>query len=70
MGLSWNAGCRTETINNDRSQPTSLAEMRAEGPFIGNARLAVYGLYTRSTGYVNSPDYWYAQFGATLIVPF
>jgi hypothetical protein len=63
-----------ETLSNamtpPTTQPTSLAEVRAEGPFIGNTRLAIHALYTRSTGYVDSPNYWYAQFGATLIVPF
>jgi hypothetical protein len=59
-----------ETINNDTTQPTSLAEIRGEGPFLRNTRLSIYGSYTRSTGYVDSPNYWYAQVGATFIVPF
>jgi len=59
-----------ETINNDTTQPTALAELRAEGPFIKGTRVAFNALYTRSTGYVESPDYWYAQVGATLIIPF
>ena len=59
-----------ETINNDRTQPTSLAELRLEGPVAGEVRLVLHALYTRSTGYVDSPNYWYAQFGASLLIPF
>jgi hypothetical protein len=59
-----------ETINNDRTQPTTLIELRAEGPIARNARLALTALYTRSTGYIDAPHYWYAQLGLTLIVPF
>ncbi len=52
------------------TQTTYLAEIRGEGPIAGNARLAVQAVYNRSAGFSNSPDYWYALGGVTLIVPF
>lgn len=52
------------------TQTTYLAELRAEGPVAGSARLAVLAVYNRSAGFSNSPDYWYALAGVTLIVPF
>jgi hypothetical protein len=71
-GWIWSAtlAAGQETVNNEQTQPTSLIELRAEGPFLGDTRLALRGLYTTSTGYVDSPNYWYAQLGLTWIIPF
>jgi hypothetical protein len=33
-------------------------------------RLALYAVYSRSTGYVDAPDYAYRQVGVTLIYAF
>jgi hypothetical protein len=51
-----------ETINNDRTQPTSLAELRLEGPVAGEVRLVLHAyiqgplvtLTRRTTGMRNS----------------
>jgi hypothetical protein len=47
-----------------------VAEIRGEGALTDRLRLALYALYSRSTGYVDSPDYSYRQAGITLIYPF
>lgn len=71
-GWIWSgaAGGGQENIDHSTTQTTWLAELRGEGPIGGDARLAVNAVYNRSAGFSNSPDYWYALFGVTLMVPF
>jgi hypothetical protein len=59
-----------ETINGADTHPVRLAEIRGEGALTERIRLALYAIYSRSTGYVDSPDYSYRQVGITLIYPF
>jgi len=47
-----------------------LAELAAEGPVAGSGRLVVSARYSRSAGFSNSPQYWWASLGASLVVPF
>jgi hypothetical protein len=63
-------GAGRETINGTDTHPVRLAEIRGEGALTDRLRLALYALYSRSTGYVDSPDYSYRQAGITLIYPF
>jgi len=65
-------GAGQERIQNGgtTTQPTYLAELRAEGPIAGDARLTVNAAYNRSAGFSNSPDYWWGLVSVTLIVPF
>jgi hypothetical protein len=63
-------GAGRETINGTDTHPVRLAEIRGEGALTDRLRLALYALYSRSTGYVDSPDYAYRQVGLTLIYPF
>lgn len=71
-GWIWSgaAGGGQERTDHANTQTTWLAEVRGEGPIGGNAWLAVHAAYNQSAGYSNSPDYWYALVGATLVVPF
>jgi hypothetical protein len=63
-------GAGRETINGTDTHPVRLAEIRGEGALTDRLRLALYAIYSRSTGYVDSPDYAYRQVGLTLIYPF
>jgi hypothetical protein len=63
-------GAGRETINGTDTHPVRVAEIRGEGALTDRLRLALYALYSRSTGYVDSPDYSYRQAGITLIYPF
>jgi hypothetical protein len=63
-------GAGRETINGTDTHPVRLAEIRGEGALTDKLRLALYAIYSRSTGYVDSPDYAYRQVGLTLIYPF
>jgi hypothetical protein len=63
-------GAGRETINGTDTHPVRVAEIRGEGALTDGIRLALYALYSRSTGYVDSPDYSYRQAGITLIYPF
>ena len=63
-------GAGRETINGTDTHPVRVAEVRGEGALTDRLRLALYALYSRSTGYVDSPDYSYRQAGITLIYPF
>jgi len=65
-------GAGQEHIQNSgtTTQPTYLAEVRAEGPVAGDARLALQAAYNRSAGFSNSPDYWWGLVSVVLIVPF
>ncbi|HET8876004.1 MAG TPA: hypothetical protein VFO53_06715 [Casimicrobiaceae bacterium] len=71
---SWvwtaSAGAGRETINSNDTHPVRVAELRGEGAVTDRVRLALYALYSRSTGYVDAPDYAYRQVGVTLIYPF
>jgi len=71
-GWTWTGslGFGRETINGTDDHPVRVAEVRAEGPLTNRVRLALYALYSRSTGYVDAPDYAYRQIGMTLIYPF
>ena len=59
-----------ETINGTDTHPVRVAEIRGEGALTDRLRLALYAIYSRSTGYIDSPDYAYRQVGMTLIHPF
>jgi hypothetical protein len=63
-------GAGRETINGTDTHPVRLAEIRGEGALMDGLRLALYAIYSRSTGYVDSPDYAYRQAGLTLIYRF
>ncbi|MCY7387944.1 MAG: hypothetical protein LH481_07760 [Burkholderiales bacterium] len=65
-------GAGRETIQDigTITHPAYLAELRAEKSIAGDALVSVQTLYTRSAGFSNSPDYWFATFGVSLIVPF
>ena len=63
-------GAGRETINGTDTHPVRLAEIRGEGALTQRLRLALYAIYSRSTGYVDAPDYAYRQVGMTLIHPF
>ncbi|HLW11188.1 MAG TPA: hypothetical protein VKU81_00685 [Casimicrobiaceae bacterium] len=63
-------GAGRETINGTDTHPVRLAEIRGEGALTQGLRLALYAIYSRSTGYVDAPDYAYRQVGMTLIHPF
>jgi len=63
-------GAGRETIDGTDTHPVRVAEIRGEGALGDRARLALYALYSRSTGYVDAPDYSYRQVGVTLIYPF
>jgi len=47
-----------------------LAELAAEGPVAASGRLVLFARYSRSAGFSNSPQYWWAALGASLVVPF
>ncbi|HEY3554002.1 MAG TPA: hypothetical protein VGL67_02745, partial [Casimicrobiaceae bacterium] len=68
--LSGSFGAGRETINGTDSHPVRVAELRAEGALGDHARLVFYALYSRTTGYVDAPDYAYRQVGITLIHTF
>ena len=68
--LTGSVGFGRETINGTDQHPVTVAEARAEGPLTDRVRLAVYAVYSRSTAYVEAPNYAYRQIGATLIYPF
>jgi hypothetical protein len=63
-------GAGRETINGSDTHPVRLAEVRGEGALTERMRLALYAVYSRSTGYVDAPDYAYREVGMTLIYPF
>ena len=52
------------------SHASYLAEARAEGAISGEVRLVLRAGYYRSAGFIDSPDYGYRLFGATLVLPF
>jgi hypothetical protein len=60
-------GAGRETINGTDTHPVRVAELRTEGALTPRMQLAFYALYSRSTGYVDAPDYAYRQAGLTLI---
>ena len=68
--VTGSIGFGRETINGTDEHPVTVAEARVEGPLTDRARLALYAVYSRSTAYVDAPDYAYRQIGATLIYPF
>ena len=65
-------GAGRETIHDGGTvnHPAYLAELRAEKSIAGDAFVSVQTQYLRSAGFSNSPDYWFATFGVSLIVPF
>ena len=65
-------GAGRETIHDGGTinHPAYLAELRAEKSIAGDALVSVQTQYLRSAGFSNSPDYWFATFGVSLIVPF
>ena len=62
-------GAGRETVNGTDTHPVRLAEIRGEGALTERVRLALYAIYSRSTGYVDAPDYAYREIGVTLIHP-
>lgn len=63
---SGSFGAGRETINGVDTHPVRVAELRGEGALTDRIRLAVYAVYSRSTGYVDASDYAYRQAGITL----
>jgi hypothetical protein len=68
--VSGSFGAGRETIDGHDRHPVRVAELRAEGALSETTRLVFYALYSRSTGYVDAPDYAYRQAGITLIHSF
>jgi hypothetical protein len=68
--VSGSFGAGRETIDGSDRHPVRVAELRAEGALSATTRLAFYAVYSRSTGYVEAPDYAYRQAGITLIHSF
>lgn len=68
--LSGSFGAGRETIDGTDTHPVRVAELRVEGDVAARTRLAFYALYSRTTGYVDAPDYAYRQAGITLIYAF
>jgi hypothetical protein len=65
--VSGSFGAGRERIDGTDTHPVRVAEMRAEGALTEHTRLAFYALYSRTTAYVDAPDYSYRQAGITLI---
>ena len=65
--VSGSFGAGRERIDGTQTHPVRVAEMRAEGAITEHTRLAFYALYSRTTAYVDAPDYSYRQAGITLI---
>jgi hypothetical protein len=63
------AGAGRERVDTAEWQTTGIAELRAEGPLAGRARIAVSVLYSRAAGFVASDDYWYGSASVNVIVP-
>jgi hypothetical protein len=68
--VAGSLGAGRETIDGTDTHPVRVAEVRAEGALSERTRLVFYALYSRSTGYVDAPDYAYRQAGITLIHAF
>ena len=71
-GWTWygTVAAGRETIDGDTVRPTSLAEVRAEGPFGQRAHLVLNASYNRSAGFGVAEQYWYRVIGASVMVPF
>ena len=67
--LSGLAGAGRERVADTGWQTTSLAELRAEGPFAGKARIAFNLLYSRAAGFASADDYWYGSANLNIVVP-
>jgi hypothetical protein len=67
--LSGALGAGRQRASGTGSLPSYLAEARAEGTVTGDTRLVLRAGYSRSAGYVESPDYAYWYAGATLVIP-
>jgi hypothetical protein len=65
--VSGSFGAGRERIGGTDTHPVRVAEARAEGALTEHTRLAIYALYSRTTAYVDAPDYSYRQAGITLI---
>ncbi len=63
-------GAGREDASASGSRPSYLVEARGEGPITGDVRLAPHAGYSRSVGFIASPDYAYRSAGATLLLPF
>ena len=63
-------GAGQEDSTGTGARPSTLAELRAEGPLTDIARLAVHASYSRSAGYVDDPDYASRVVGVSVILPF
>jgi hypothetical protein len=68
--LSGALGAGQEQSTGVDSHPSYLAEARAEGLITGDLRLVLRVGYYRSAGFIDSPNYAYRLFGATLVLPF
>jgi hypothetical protein len=64
--VSGSFGAGRETIDGADTHPVRVAEVRAEGAWDERTRVAFYALYSRTTGYVDAPDYAYRQAGFTV----
>ncbi|MEO5693776.1 MAG: hypothetical protein ABIQ72_11670 [Usitatibacter sp.] len=63
-------GAGREQSSSGGSQPSYLAEARAEGPLAGNARIVLRAGYTRAQGYAEGDDnYAYRSIGVGVVVP-
>jgi len=67
--VSGLAGAGREKIDRASWQTTGIAELRAEGPLAGRARIAVALLYSRAAGFAGSDDYWYGSANVSVILP-
>lgn len=63
------AGAGRERAEQASWQTTAIAELRAEGPLSGRARLSIGVLYSRAAGFAASDDYWYGTANVSVILP-
>ena len=67
--VSGLAGAGRERVDDASWQTTGVAELRAEGPLAGKARIAVNLVYSRAAGFAATDDYWYGSANVNVIVP-
>jgi len=67
--VSGLAGAGRERVDQESWQTTGIAELRAEGPLAGKARIAVNLLYSRAAGFAATDDYWYGSANVNVIIP-
>ena len=59
-----------QNIAGSGTQPSYLAEVRAETSLSHDVHLVLNVLYSRAAAFSASPNYWYGLVGASVIIPF